>query len=99
MTKWGDMMLGRSPLQERLSEGLVQVALEELAVPELAHKLAIDQHRIEAHQDGRRDAGHLQPLIEAVVDAAVVGGGADREGLVRVEDDQVSVAADSDRAF
>jgi hypothetical protein len=52
-----------------------------------------------AEEDELRRTGHLGALVEVVVDPRLLGVGGDRDAPLRVEDDDVGVGADGERAL
>ena len=71
----------------------------ELADARLRDELAVLDEDVAAQQHDLGRADHLGALVEVVVDLRVLGRGRDRDALLRVEDDDVGVRADGERAL
>src|SRR6185369_4835397 len=82
-----------SPRRERVPP------LQELPHSLLPDVLPFLDHQLAAREDRLRRPFHLPALIAGVVDVHVVRRRADGELLVRVEDHDVGVGADGDRAL
>ena len=95
-----DALLGLGGSERRGLELFVRArALDELADAGLRDELSPSTSTLPRSSTISGEPCHLGALVQVVVRARVVGLGGDRHALLRVEDDDVGVGADGERAL